>query len=227
MSRLDDIQFADTTGDLNDAFDQAVADFGGQGFAIGVIGPGVPCVQQQRGLQRWIDYYTESGLYRSCAFTKRTLSSLIPFTWDEEIAEAGEGALAVVSAAEAFGVKHGLHGPVVTREGFRGGVFVQSERAELSDEQRPALILLSLAAHGRLEQLGSMSVAAQADLSPREREILIWFAEGKSCEDVAAIGGISRATVMFHYRNVAGRYGTLNRTHTVVEAMRRGALALN
>jgi DNA-binding CsgD family transcriptional regulator len=70
-------------------------------------------------------------------------------------------------------------------------------------------------------------VLADTQLSEREREVLQWFAEGKSCEDVASIVGISPATVMFHYRNVAQRFGTLNRTHTVVEAINRGAISLS
>ena len=63
-------------------------------------------------------------------------------------------------------------------------------------------------------------------LSAREVEILGWFAAGKSAADVADILGISPATVMFHYRNVAARLGTLNRTHTVTEAVRRGLIRL-
>jgi LuxR family quorum sensing-dependent transcriptional regulator len=227
LSRLDDIRRAEDLPAVSHAFDRGIADFGGQGFAIGVIGPGIPIVRQQRGLESWIDYYHESGLYRNCAFTRRTQSSFKPFTWDEEIAETGEATYEVTSAAESYGLRHGLHVPVVTREGFRGGVFVQSERAELTVEQRLALVVLSLAVHGRLEQVQGVNTAAGEALSPREREILLWFAQGKSCEDVAAIVGISPATVMFHYRNVASRYGTLNRTHTVVEAMKRGALELN
>lgn len=64
------------------------------------------------------------------------------------------------------------------------------------------------------------------ELTPRESEILHWFAKGKSAEDTAQLVGISASTVMFHYRQIAHRYGTLNRTHTVCEAIRHGALVL-
>lgn len=65
------------------------------------------------------------------------------------------------------------------------------------------------------------------ELTPREREVLLWFSRGKSAEDAAAVIGISPSTVMFHYRQIAERYGTLNRTHTVCEAIRRRALVLD
>lgn len=59
-------------------------------------------------------------------------------------------------------------------------------------------------------------------LSQREREILVWMSHGKSAGEIAAIAGISPATVMFHYRKVADRIGTVNRTHTVAELLRHG-----
>lgn len=65
------------------------------------------------------------------------------------------------------------------------------------------------------------------DLTPREYEVLLWFSRGKSAEDAALLIGISPSTVMFHYRHIAQRYGTLNRTHTVCEAIRHRALLLD
>lgn len=65
------------------------------------------------------------------------------------------------------------------------------------------------------------------DLTCREREVLQWFARGKSAGETALLIGISSSTVMFHYRQVAGRYETLNRTHTVCEAIRRRTLVLD
>ena len=61
-------------------------------------------------------------------------------------------------------------------------------------------------------------------LSSRELEVLRWLSLGKSAEDVAAILDLSISTVMFHCRSAAHKYGTLNRTHTVAEAFRRGDL---
>jgi LuxR family quorum sensing-dependent transcriptional regulator len=117
--------------------------------------------------------------------------------------------------------------PVVTREGFHGCVFIQTEQSVLGPGARQALNLLALAAHVRLEELEAPAERRQGALSHREHEVLAWFAEGKSAEDVASILNIATATVMYHYRSVADRYGTLNRTHTIVEAIRRGALKLN
>ena len=90
-------------------------------------------------------------------------------------------------------------------------------------DERPWMGLLTAAFNRQRERLRTQEHVATL-LSDREQEVLGWFAEGKSAEDVAGILGISPATVMFHYRKAAERMGTLNRTHTVVEAYRRGSL---
>jgi DNA-binding CsgD family transcriptional regulator len=228
LSRLEDIRQSRAVGPLNDAFERAVADFGGLGFAIGVV-PKVdmPQVSQQRGLDHWIAYYHGSGLYRDCAFSRRVTVSAAPFTWDEEIEAEPEATYEVASAARGHGVRHGLYVPVKTSVGFHGGVFVQTEQSAHAADDRQALTLLALAAHLRLEEMEGPPLERVDRLSAREREVLLWFAEGKSAEDVAGILNIAAATVMYHYRGVAARYGTLNRTHTVVEAIRRGALQLD
>lgn len=63
-------------------------------------------------------------------------------------------------------------------------------------------------------------------LSLREREVLHWLSLGKSAEDVATILDLSISTIMFHCRGAARKYGTVNRTHTVAEAFRRGDLPI-
>lgn len=57
--------------------------------------------------------------------------------------------------------------------------------------------------------------------------MLQWLSLGKSAGDVAAILDLSTSTVMFHCRSAARKYGTVNRTHTVAEAFRRGDLPID
>ena len=94
----------------------------------------------------------------------------------------------------------------------------------LDEDAEHLLAVMCVAGVRRLAQLRRSE--CEQELSVREQQVLQWMAEGKSAEDVAEILHISAATVMFHYRSVATRYGTLNRTHTVVEALRRGVLHL-
>lgn len=57
-------------------------------------------------------------------------------------------------------------------------------------------------------------------LSNREREVLRLIAEGDTAEVVASKLGITRRTVETHVANAGVKLGGLNRTHTVVRAVR-------
>jgi len=84
-----------------------------------------------------------------------------------------------------------------------------------------------LAAPARPAAPSAIDRTSWRTLSSRELEVLRWFSHGKSAEDVAAILDLSISTVMFHCRSAARKYGTVNRTHTVAEAFRRGDLSID
>lgn len=61
-------------------------------------------------------------------------------------------------------------------------------------------------------------------LSPREKEVLRWAADGKTFSETSEIMDISVATVKFHTRNASEKLGTINRTATVARAVVMGLL---
>lgn len=68
--------------------------------------------------------------------------------------------------------------------------------------------------------------AGAADLTAREREVLLWAAEGKTAWETGAILGISAKTVEFHLARCAGKMGTSGKAQTILAAARRGLLPL-
>ena len=65
---------------------------------------------------------------------------------------------------------------------------------------------------------------ASANLTRREREVMLLSAEGMTSQEVADRLGISARTASQHMDNVAEKLGTKNRVHTVAEAIRRSLL---
>lgn len=61
-------------------------------------------------------------------------------------------------------------------------------------------------------------------LTPREREILALYAEGKTAYDIARALGISSATVKFHTRNTFDKLNVRNKTAAVARALTLGLL---
>ncbi len=179
-------------------------------------------------LDAWVDHYDSNHLVDRCPLTARVLTTMRPFLWESvRPTVANPVALDVLDRATAHGVDFGLVVPVHLQSGDKGCVCIVRESREFEAGAVPWVVMLAQAFHGEFERLEADRAAVQLALSGRERDVLRWFALGKSAEDVADILGISSATVMFHYRNVANRLGTLNRTHTVVQAMRSGALGLD
>jgi LuxR family quorum sensing-dependent transcriptional regulator len=201
---------------------------GGEGFAVASLLPGRSMrVAHNRGLNGWCEHFVAMGYARFCPITERIGKARHPFSWNEVAATSlEEWQREVLDVARDFGVTDGAIVPVRTRGGFKGNVFVRIAEASLDQSARQALIAVSLAFHSQLLTLGQGATDDDEQLSPRERDVLSWLAEGKSSEDIADLLGISAATVLFHYRHLADRFGTLTRAHTVVEAIRRGLLVV-
>lgn len=63
-------------------------------------------------------------------------------------------------------------------------------------------------------------------LTPRERDVLLWTAAGKTTRDIAAILGISKHTVAEHAKRVRFKLGTCNTAHSIVCAIKLGEIDL-
>jgi len=61
-------------------------------------------------------------------------------------------------------------------------------------------------------------------LSPREREVLGWLAQGKSNWEIARILGVRERTVKYHIGNIKEKLGVSTRIQAVVEAIQSGIL---
>ena len=226
LARLTELLQAPNEKSLLERFAVATTDAGGTAFAL-VFAPSAKPVATagHRGLIGLTEYFDlAAGGERSP--DEMPPVTLRPLFWSDVRIE-GVHAVGhfILDSAGEFSIP-GLIAPM-PRLDQGSSVFVRIAIEHIGPDMEQHLTMLCMAFHGRLGQLRARPQAMAADLSEREMQVLHWLAEGKSAEDVAGILGISAATVMFHYRNVAVRYGTLNRTHTIVEAVRRGALQLS
>lgn len=67
---------------------------------------------------------------------------------------------------------------------------------------------------------------AGESLTPREQEVLVLLAQGKTNKEIAHALTISERTVKFHVRSVFARLGATNRTEAVALAAQRGLVEL-
>ena len=64
-----------------------------------------------------------------------------------------------------------------------------------------------------------------AQLTNREKECLLWAADGKTTWETAQILNISERTVVFHVQNAAGKLNVANRQQAVARAISNGLIS--
>lgn len=63
-------------------------------------------------------------------------------------------------------------------------------------------------------------------LTPREEEVLRWYANGKSAWDISVVLDVSEAAVRFHLANVRGKYGVSSSVHATALAISRNDIQI-
>ncbi|KTS95562.1 MULTISPECIES: helix-turn-helix domain-containing protein [Pseudomonas] len=62
-------------------------------------------------------------------------------------------------------------------------------------------------------------------LTPREEQVLLWCAYGKSSWEIGQILGCKESTVNFHVSNIMRKFDVPTRVGAVIKAIRYGLLA--
>lgn len=76
------------------------------------------------------------------------------------------------------------------------------------------------------EIAGRMKSKAEANLSPRELEILHQIVRGKSNKQIAATFDLVEGTIKGHVTNILAKLGAADRTQAIVFALQRGIITL-
>ncbi|MBU9811663.1 helix-turn-helix transcriptional regulator, partial [Rahnella sp. SL6] len=69
-----------------------------------------------------------------------------------------------------------------------------------------------------IDKVGNLT--PPAILTARERECLVWLAEGKISWEISRILSISERTAVFHINNCMTKLGAKNRVQVIMKAMR-------
>jgi LuxR family transcriptional regulator, quorum-sensing system regulator BjaR1 len=188
-----------------------------------------PLVEMNGWPEGWFERYV-GGNYAEidgvCRFSRTTVQ---PYFWHEVPERYFATALASRVAGEAseFGLRGGYVVPAYSRRHWHALIsFASSEpRLELSRRERIALNLMSMVTIGCVEDLRAREDGDRL-LSPREREVLQWAAQGRTAEEIGDILAISTATVRKHLQNVRLSYGVSSTLAAVALALQRKHICL-
>jgi DNA-binding CsgD family transcriptional regulator len=170
--------------------------------------------------EEWVAF-VESG---HCIGLMTARMCLAPFTWTEMtrmLDPVGMDRWPVDLAR-----KHGMRDGYVCPVGGRWVVAFWSPRPldqGFTQQARGLLYMAASAAAVRLERLvgyDARRIDSRACLTPREQSVLRHASLGQTLQQTAKALGLGEETVRSHFKKAQRKLGTLNRTHTVAEAMR-------
>lgn len=190
-----------------------------------------PCQFILSGYPRaWREHYDKNSYLAIDPVITRSLTSVLPFDWDELDKSDPRVAQLFREAAE-HGLRHGFSVPVHGGHG-EGGVLSLARPGPampkaLADRQRLFQRAQWLAAvlQTKLREFVHEEVDAQArPLTPRERDCLRLAAEGHSAQDIARMLSIAERTVVFHLNHAEEKLGAKRRQQAVARGVALGQI---
>ncbi|ADZ68947.1 LuxR family transcriptional regulator [Polymorphum gilvum SL003B-26A1] len=181
----------------------------------------------------WRDHYIDSSYHLIDPVILKGPERLLPFTWSSMSfgIEPTDEQKSFFAEAEEFGLGEGLGIPV---HGAYGSLAMISMVAEEETRRLARMLhhhgedvhLISLIFHNLARELMALGRCGRSpiSLSPRERECLIWLANGKTRWEISLILGISEETVKYHFKNIRAKFGTYSRHEIIIQAVRLGLI---
>ena len=178
----------------------------------------------------WMDYYMAKGYFAKDPIPKRAFTTAAAYTWEHvvETCSISNRQKRLMHEAEEARLKSGaavaIYGPNFEVAGV--GLASSTGGVNPSPDTLSVLRALSHQFHFAYSQFDVPRAlpARQVYLTPREREILSYSAEGKSIPVMAAILSLSGNTVNFHLKNIYAKLNVSTRQTAVVKAIRLGLI---
>lgn len=182
----------------------------------------------------WRDHYEASGYLGVDPTLAYCMDEVLPLVWDQlaEREASDETVGRFMEELRAFGLASGVTLPVhgsggeIAMLNLCSGAPVDAAREHIRGVL-PELHLLALYVHKGVWGLVEKGVLpfSRQQLTQREKECLLWAAEGKTSWETAQILGISERTVIFHLQNVSEKLGVSNRQQAVARAISQRLIA--
>ena len=177
----------------------------------------------------WMTFYIENGLMAIDPLRHIAYRARGPVLWDNvpKLMTLSEAQLSCLNMGTESGLHSGVgvpfHGPCGEVAGV--GIASSEKNIDVNPTTVSALALLSQQFHTVYVQLalGNLSTP-KVQLTPREREILLWCSQGKSNWAIGEILGISEHAVKFHVANCIAKLQADSRITAVLKAIRLGLI---
>lgn len=180
----------------------------------------------------WREHYDNRGYIQIDPTVRHCVTRSTPLIWDEvtPLDEGDERTIRqFMGEAADHGLRSGVSFPAHGPHGEAAMLSLVTGDSHGSASERILTVLpvgqllvgyIHEAAHRIFDRENIL--LDRASLTDRERECLLWAAEGKTTADTAIILGISERTVIFHLQNAARKLDVCNRPQAVARAVAQG-----
>lgn len=179
----------------------------------------------------WVARYMERNYVSVDPVSLESQRSVVPFRWRAALALPGHDrpqARQVFDEAAEFGMRDGLTVPIRSHCGLSLMSMAVEDAALFKPSAAPrrhALHLLAMHYHLSCERALSQPAAEPPPrLTPREREVLLWTAKGKTGWEIAQILRLAERTVVYHIENARAKLKASSRAQAVVMALSLGLI---
>ncbi len=181
----------------------------------------------------WWEHYNASGYLSIDPVVTHCAHRITPIIWEDvDLAvQHHEQVRRFMEDSHEFGLRGGFSAPVHGTPGEAGllslatsdSVKASKDRVFESIAETQLLATYIHEAVRRVMLVGSAKVG-NVRLTAREKECLLWTAEGKSSWAIGRILGISENTVLYHLKNAVRKLNASNRQQAVARAITLGLI---
>jgi DNA-binding CsgD family transcriptional regulator len=166
----------------------------------------------------WLYRYL-NNCYAECdPVFRAATASLLPVVWGPDLFAGGLSSEeeAMMRDASDHGIRYGLCVAVRAGDGTLGMYAMTAGQPRSPDEEAVNTFhLIAIHLHEVLRRYMAPPPSLADRLTPRELDVLMWSADGKSATEIATILGVAPPTVKAHMRAAMQKLGVHSKTHAV------------
>lgn len=170
----------------------------------------------------WYERYMKNNFFVHDPVARRIRQSLHPFRWSDVLDEVRENRCAsrvLEIAAADHRLRDGICVPLHGLHGLQGAVSMGGEHVDASKQALAFLHLVTVFAGTQMHKILSTDSKASGLLSRREREVLLWAANGKSAAETASVMNLAVSTIDKQIASAIRKLGSCTKTQAVAKAL--------
>jgi len=182
--------------------------------------------------EQWRDHYVEQEYLLIDPTVSHCMEHITPILWEsvtKTICKQDSSINKLFYEADDYGLRNGISYPIHCIHGEAAMFSLTTSRRDAKARSHIQTTfaegqLFASYVHEAMSRMpdNGLVAKANAELTRRERECLLWTTEGKTSWEISQILNIAERTVVFHLNNAIKKLNVSNKQHAVARAISLG-----